>query len=62
VTLVDTTVLLDVVTDNPDWAAWSQRQLGIAALKGPLAIIDVAYTEISVRFRTIEEVGVGDRC
>ncbi len=31
-TLVDTNVLLDVVTDDPAWAAWSIQQLDAAAL------------------------------
>ena len=42
-TLVDTNVLLDVVTNDPKWADRSIRQLDAAALKGPLAINDVAY-------------------
>ena len=53
-TLVDTNVLLDVVTNDPIWADWSIRQLDAAALKGPLAINDVVYAELSVRFASIE--------
>lgn len=53
-TLVDTNVLLDVVTDDPDWAEWSIRQLDTAAAKGALLINDVVYAELSVRFDTIE--------
>lgn len=34
-TLVDTNVLLDLVTDDPDWAEWSVAKLEAAALKGP---------------------------
>lgn len=52
--LVDTNVLLDIVTDDPQWAAWSIRQLDAASLKGPLAINDVVYAELSVRFSSIE--------
>ncbi len=61
-TLVDTNVILDVVTDDPDWSDWSLRQLDIAALKGPLAIIDVVYAELSVGFTTIEafDTVIGD--
>jgi predicted nucleic acid-binding protein len=54
VTLVDTNVLLDLVTNDATWADWSIRQLDAAALKGPLAINDVIYAELSVRFATIE--------
>ncbi len=52
--LVDTNVLLDLVTDDPVWADWSIRQLDAAALKGPLAINGVVYAELSVRFERIE--------
>jgi antitoxin PrlF len=41
VTLVDTNVLLDLVTDDPDRAEWSIATLEAAALKGPLCIKDV---------------------
>jgi predicted nucleic acid-binding protein len=54
VTLVDTNVLLDLVTDDPVWAEWSIHQLDASTLKGPLAINDVVYAELSVRFVTIE--------
>ena len=53
-TLIDTNVLLDVVTNDPIWADWSIRQLEAAALNGPLAINDVVYAELSVRFVSIE--------
>jgi predicted nucleic acid-binding protein len=53
-TLVDTNVLLDLVTNDAKWADWSIRQLDAAALKGPLIINDVVYAELSVRFAAIE--------
>jgi len=53
-TLVDTNVLLDLVTDDPKWADWSIGRLDAAALEGPIAINDVVYAELSVRFITIE--------
>ncbi len=53
-TLVDTNVLLDLVTDDPIWAEWSIRQLEAAALKGSLLINSVVYAELSVRFERIE--------
>ena len=45
---------LDLVTNDATWADWSIRQLDAAALEGPVAINDVIYTELSVRFATIE--------
>jgi predicted nucleic acid-binding protein len=56
VTLVDTNVLLDVVTEDAAWADWSQRQLEAAAVRGPLLINDVVYAELSVGFLRKEEV------
>jgi hypothetical protein len=53
-TLVDTNVLLDLLTGDPHWADWSIGQLDAAALRGRLAINDVVYAELSVRFTTIE--------
>lgn len=54
-TLVDTNVLLDVATNNPAWADWSQRQLDAAAASGPILINDVVYAEFSAGFARIEE-------
>ncbi len=54
--LVDTHVLLDVVSDHPQWADWSQQQLEAAAIKGRLAINAVIYAELSIGFRRIEEI------
>jgi predicted nucleic acid-binding protein len=56
VVLIDTNVLLDVVTNDPEWADWSQSQLEAAALNDPLAINAVVYAELSIGFRRIEEV------
>ncbi len=54
--LVDTNVLLDLVTDDRLWADWSQQQLEAAALQSELAINCVIYAEVSIGFRRIEEV------
>lgn len=54
--LVDTNVLLDVVTDDPKWADWSQHQLESAALRDRLAINGVIYAELSIGFARIEEL------
>lgn len=53
-TLVDTNVLLDIVTNDPNWGNWSAQQLDIATLNGPVFINDVIYAELSVRFASIE--------
>lgn len=53
---VDTNVLLDLVTDDPDWADWSEQQLDAAAVRGALRINDIIYAELSVRFSSIESL------
>ncbi|WP_347881485.1 type II toxin-antitoxin system VapC family toxin [Ancylobacter polymorphus] len=55
-TLIDTNVLLDLVTDDPVWAQWSIDQLEAASLRGPLLVNDVVYAELSVRYERIEDI------
>lgn len=54
--LVDTSVLLDVVTDDPTWKPWSLAALEAAAAADRLVINDIVYAELSVRYRQIEDV------
>jgi predicted nucleic acid-binding protein len=48
-TLVDTNVLLDVLSDDPRWSAWSVRQLAERSVLGPVTINDAIYAELSAR-------------
>ena len=54
--LVDTNVLLDLVTDDPQWAAWSQQQLDFAAAQDQIAINDIVYAELSIGYARIEQL------
>jgi len=54
--LVDSNVLLDLVTDDPDWSDWSLAQLEQAALAGPLFINDIVYAETSIRYDRMEDL------
>lgn len=54
--LVDTNVLLDVVTDDPRWGERSQHRLEAAALRDRLVINAVVYAELSIRYERIEEL------
>ncbi|MGE3144358.1 MAG: type II toxin-antitoxin system VapC family toxin [Pseudorhodoplanes sp.] len=54
--IVDTNVLLDLVTDDPNWADWSLARLEEAALNGPILITDVVYAETSIRYERIEDL------
>lgn len=54
--LVDANVLLDVLTDDPHWCAWSAEQLDDLAAQGELCINPIIYAEVSVGFERIEEL------
>jgi predicted nucleic acid-binding protein len=58
VILVDTNVLLDLVTDDPNWAGWSQQQLDRAATRDELTINDIVYAELSIGYERMEELDV----
>jgi len=53
-TLVDSNVLLDILTEDPMWSGWSGDALAEAVEAGPVYINPVIYSEVSVRFTTIE--------
>lgn len=55
-TLVDTSVLLDLVTNDPVSADWSVARLETASLAGPLLINDVIYAELAVRYGRIDDM------
>ncbi|MBW6454903.1 MAG: type II toxin-antitoxin system VapC family toxin [Trueperaceae bacterium] len=54
--LVDANVLLDVLTDDPKWYAWSAERLDACAAKAELCINPIVYAEVSVGFARIEEL------
>lgn len=53
---VDTNVILDVATFDPNWAIWSLDQLELASASGPLLINEIVYAELSVGYILIEEL------
>lgn len=55
-TLIDTNVLLDVLTDDPIWGEWSSAALAAAFDSGVLVINPIIYAEVSVRFDRIEDL------
>ena len=55
-TLVDSNVILDVVTDDAAWSARSRRALERAADEGGLAINPIVYAEVSVGYDRIEDL------
>ncbi len=55
-TLVDANVLLDILTADPDWMAWSSVALAQAADSTALVINPIVFGEVSVRFSRIEDL------
>jgi len=53
-TLVDSNVLLDVVTDDSRWGPWSAEALERASTLGVVAINPIIYAEVSTGFDRIE--------
>jgi predicted nucleic acid-binding protein len=52
--LVDSNILLDVITADPVWAGWSAGALGEVAEFAPLVINPIIYAEVSIGFSKIE--------
>jgi predicted nucleic acid-binding protein len=54
-TLVDTNVLLDVITHDKTWSSWSESALRTAAEHSTLAINPIIFAEVSMKFARIED-------
>lgn len=52
--LVDSSVLLDLFTDDPQWADWSEDVLERYSQTNSLYINSVVYSEVSIGFTKIE--------
>lgn len=53
-TVVDSSVLLDLFTEDPIWLEWSQARLVEAAQRGSLILNAVVLAEIAPRFSHVE--------
>ncbi|MDL1963061.1 MAG: PIN domain-containing protein [Deltaproteobacteria bacterium] len=53
---VDSCILLDLFTDDPNWADWSENILDKYSQTNTLYINSIVYTEVSIGFNKIEEV------
>jgi predicted nucleic acid-binding protein len=54
--LIDSNVLLDVLTDDPRWSSWSADALADQAERDVLAVNPIIYAEVSIGFDRIEEL------
>ena len=55
-TLVDSNVILDVVSDDEEWGDWSASMLSQAAQTGRLVINPLIYAEVSCGYERIEDL------
>lgn len=55
-TLIDSSVLLDILTADPTWASWSEAALASARDAGRLVISPIIYAEVSAGFDRIEDL------
>lgn len=54
--LIDSNVLLDILTQDPSWCEWSAAALARIAEREVLAINPIVFAEVSVGFERIEEL------
>ena len=54
--LIDSNVLLDIMTEDANWSEWSAKAIERAADRYRLVINPVIYAEVSVRYSRIEEL------
>jgi predicted nucleic acid-binding protein len=54
--LIDSNVLLDVITNDPLWADWSMESILSLGKRGKLAINPIIYAETSIGFDSESEI------
>ncbi|NTW67472.1 MAG: type II toxin-antitoxin system VapC family toxin [Nitrospirae bacterium] len=54
--MVDSNVLLDILTEDKTWFAWSAEKLAECAESSTLCINAVIYAELSIGFARIEDL------
>ncbi len=54
--LIDSNVILDIFTEDQQWADWSENILNQYSLDYNLCINSIIYSEISIGFKKIEEL------
>jgi len=54
--LVDSNMILDILTEDKKWFPWSSATLAYYAEQNTLVINPIIYAEVSIRFERIEEL------
>lgn len=55
-TLVDSSVLLDISTQDPTWFEWSATALAEAVRTGPVLVNPIVYAEVSIGYDRVEDL------
>jgi len=54
--LVDSNIIIDIITEDPKWYDWSAETLSACAEKNSLYINSIIYAEVSVSYKRIEDL------
>jgi predicted nucleic acid-binding protein len=54
--LIDSNIILDILTEDPQWFEWSAQRLAEYANQGELIVNPIIYAEISIGFSQPEEL------
>lgn len=54
--LVDSNIILDIITEDPKWFDWSSETLSHYSDHHSLFINTIVYAEVSIGYKTIEEL------
>jgi predicted nucleic acid-binding protein len=54
--LIDSNILIDVLDDDPRWAAWSESRLADFAETGRAVINPIIYAELAAGFASLEQL------
>lgn len=55
-TLVDSNVILDILTEDAEWLDWSAAALAAQANRAPLAINPIIYAEVAAGIARVEDL------
>ena len=53
---MDTSVIADILTKDPDWFEWSSGQIARWADEGPVCYDAIIFAELAVKFDTQKEL------
>lgn len=54
--MIDSNVILDIVTEDPNWFNWSSETLAFYADTHTLIINPIIYSEVSIGYQKMEDV------